>query len=101
MSLVTGLGNTKSFRVPDPRDDSRYIQYTSVQGPEAAIYTRGTAELIAGQAFIEFPDHFAAMAAEGTITVSVTPMAAGGCIPNPVNSGLDPTTGWAYDLEAR
>jgi len=74
----TGLvfGNIKSFIVPDPSDSNRMIKYTSVEGPEAAIYVRGTANLVSGQGHIDFPDHFAVMAAPSSITVSLTPRSA-------------------------
>ena len=52
------------------------IKYTSVEGPEAAIYVRGTANLVSGQGHIEFPDHFAVMAVPFSITVSLTPRSA-------------------------
>jgi len=74
----TGLvfGTTKSFIVADPSDSNRMIKYTSVEGPEAAIYVRGTADLVSGQGHIEFPDHFAVMAVPSSITVSLTPRSA-------------------------
>ncbi len=72
--LVFGI--TKSFRVPDPNNPERMIRYTSVEGPEAAIYTRGTAELVRGHTYVEFPEHFAAMAAPNTVTVTLTPRSA-------------------------
>ncbi len=78
MNGSSGLvfGTTKSFIVTDPRDSNRMIKYTSVEGPEAAIYVRGTANLVSGQGHIEFPDHFAVMAVPSSITVSLTPRSA-------------------------
>ena len=70
------FGNTKSFIVMDPSDSNRMIKYTSVEGPEAAIYVRGTANLVSGQGHIDFPDHFAVMAVPSSITVSLTPRSA-------------------------
>ena len=70
------FGNTKSFIVDDPNNSNRQIKYTSLEGPEAAIYVRGTANLVSGRAYIQFPDHFSAMAAPSTITVSLTPRSA-------------------------
>jgi len=70
------FGNSKSFIVADPSDSNRMIKYTSVEGPEAAIYVRGTASLVSGQGHIEFPDHFSAMAVPSSITVSLTPRSA-------------------------
>ena len=49
------------------------IQYASLEGPEAAIYVRGTAELVDGSAYVEFPEHFSAMAVPSSITVTLTP----------------------------
>ncbi len=67
------FGVTKSFRIQDPRNSERIIQYTSLEGPEAAIYTRGTAQLVAGKAYVELPDHFGVMAVPTSITVTLTP----------------------------
>ena len=49
------------------------IRYTSIEGPEAAIYLRGKMRLVGGRANVEFPDHFKAMAVPSSITVSLTP----------------------------
>ncbi len=70
------FGTTKSFIVADPSNSDRLIKYTSLEGPEAAIYVRGTANLVSGQGYIEFPDHFSAMAAPSSITVTLTPRSA-------------------------
>jgi len=67
------FGNLKSFIVPDPTDSERMIQYTSLEGPEAAIYVRGTSDLDQGLAHIDLPDHFSAMAVPNSITVTLTP----------------------------
>jgi len=60
----------------DPSDSNRMIKYTSVEGPEAAIYVRGTTNLVSGQGHIEFSDHFAVMAVPSSITVSLIPRSA-------------------------
>ncbi len=52
------------------------IQYASLEDPEAAMYLRGTAELVNGSAYVEFPDHFSAMAVPSSITVTLTPRSA-------------------------
>jgi len=70
------FGNVKSFIVADPSDSNRMIKYTSLEGPEAAIYVRGTANLVSGRAYIDFPDHFSAMAVPSSITVTLTPRSA-------------------------
>jgi len=78
MNGDTGLvfGSVKSFIVDDPNNSSRKIKYTSLEGPEAAIYVRGTANLVSGRAYIGFPDHFSAMAVPSSITVTLTPRSA-------------------------
>ncbi len=52
------------------------IRYTSVEGPEAAIYIRGTLELVDGHAHIQFPDHFSSLAVPSSITATLTPRSA-------------------------
>ena len=52
------------------------IRYTALEGPEAAIYARGTINLVSGNAYVSLPEHFAAMANPSSITVSLTPRAA-------------------------
>jgi len=70
------FGDSKQFRVKNPADASTDICYTSLEGPEAAAYLRGTTSLVDGQATIELPDHFQAVASQRGITVTVTPLSA-------------------------
>jgi hypothetical protein len=76
----SGLGvinaDIKNFNMDDPEDDSKEIWYASLEGPEAGAYTRGTAELINGEAWIELPDHFSKVANDQGITVHLTPLSA-------------------------
>lgn len=67
------FANTKNFRVDHPTDKTKEIWYASIEGPEAAIYVRGTAQLENGKAIIPFPEHFALMANPTTLTVTITP----------------------------
>lgn len=70
------FGDIKNFRMDDPKDPSKEIWYASIEGPEAAAYTRGTATLENGEAFVPFPEHFRSVANPGTMTVILTPMSA-------------------------
>jgi hypothetical protein len=72
----TVFGLIKSFRVPDPTNPDRFIKYTSLEGPEAAIYVRGTAGLVNGRAYVQFPGHFSALASLDSVTVTLTPKSA-------------------------
>jgi hypothetical protein len=70
------FGDTKSFRIPNPRNRSTEIWYASLEGPEAAAYARGTAKLVDGRAEIALPDHFVDVCSETAITVHLTPRSA-------------------------
>jgi hypothetical protein len=79
----------KNFRVPDPDDPTRDIWYGCIEGPELAMYVRGTARLVNGRARIELPDHFRKLADEQGMTVQLTPLSPdskGLCV---VRKGLD------------
>jgi len=67
-------GDRKSFREPNPEDPATDIWYVCIEGPEAAMYVRGTANLANGRAVIELPSHFRSLASERGMTVQVTPL---------------------------
>ena len=71
------FGDTKSFVEDHPTDDDLRIVYTSLEGPEAGLYVRGTATLEGGYAIVEFPDHFVWLAAPEDLTAFVTPTSSG------------------------
>lgn len=68
------FGDAKNFRMEHPEHPNKEIWYASLEGPEAAAYARGTASLEDGKAHIKLPDHFRLLAAEGSITVLLTPL---------------------------
>ncbi len=72
---ATMFAQSKNFVEVDPRDKSKRIWYTAIEGPEAAMYDRGTAKLEGGRTFVPFRGHFKAMAA-GAYTVMLTPLSA-------------------------
>lgn len=65
---------TKQFIQPYPTDPSKFIAYTSLEGPEAGTYIRGTTELVNGEAVIELPKHFSLVTSEEGLTVQLTPL---------------------------
>lgn len=79
-SIDGGVGEVyaerKSFRVPNPSDATSDIWYCCPEGPEAAMYVRGTAQLVEGSARITLPEHFRSLAVEEGMTVQVTPLSA-------------------------
>ncbi len=72
----TVFGQVKSFVVDNPDDETTDIYYACVEGPEAAMYVRGTAQLVNGEAIVTLPRHFTAMALAEGITVQITPLSA-------------------------
>jgi hypothetical protein len=67
------VSGPKMFVVDHPNDQTKEIVYCSLEGPECAMYSRGSSQLTAGQKTVDLPEHFAALAVQGTITVTVTP----------------------------
>lgn len=72
----TIAAEVKNFRIADPTDPAREIWYASLEGPEVGAYIRGTARLLNGEAVVEFPEHFRAIASPQGMTVSLTPLSA-------------------------
>jgi len=67
------FADVKNFAVDHPTRADAKIVYTSLEGPEAAIYHRGVVQLRDGRAIIDLPEHFSALANPETITVQLTP----------------------------
>ncbi|MBT8190237.1 MAG: hypothetical protein KJO29_07385 [Bacteroidia bacterium] len=65
-----------SYKEDDPDDSSKSIVYAAISGPEQAIFERGTGQLINGERYIQFSDHFKKLLAGNTMTVSLTPHSA-------------------------
>ncbi|MFZ1423717.1 MAG: hypothetical protein WAS55_07825 [Saprospiraceae bacterium] len=67
------FGDIKNFRMKHPNKPGKEIWYASLEGPEAAAYVRGTAELINGEAMIVFSEDFQIVSNSKTMTVNLTP----------------------------
>lgn len=74
---VTGV---KNFAMPDPADASKAIYYTSLEGPEAGTYYRGTAKTVNGEITIKLPGYFTRITESERMTVQLTPIGAYGQI---------------------
>ena len=70
------FGDTKSFRMDNPKQPGTELWYTSLEGPEAAAYIRGTERLVNGLAVVYFPDHFETVASPEGMTVQIVPLSA-------------------------
>ncbi len=67
------FADVKNFVEPSRSDATKDYWYASLEGPEAAMYTRGRARLVGGKAVVTLPPHFVEMMAEGSDTVLLTP----------------------------
>lgn len=86
------FGGVKNFRMQHPQKENKEIWYASLEGPEAGAYIRGTANLINGQATVNFPEHFSLVVNPAMMTVTVTPLSAqsnGLAIVSKTKSGFD------------
>jgi len=72
---VTGV---KNFAMPDPADGSKAIYFTSLEGPEAGTYYRGTAKTVNGEAVVKLPGYFSRITEAERMTVQLTPIGAFG-----------------------
>jgi len=66
---VTGV---KMFVQDYPQDPTLEIAYVALEGPEAGVYTRGTAQLKQGSVSIQLPDYFSLVVSDTGLTVQVT-----------------------------
>lgn len=73
---IVAASGAKNFYMPHPKDTSQQIWYAAVEGPEAAAYERGTAQLQNGEAFVPFSEHFQLVVNPETMTVQLTPQSA-------------------------
>jgi len=80
-TFITGnsIGSAiKNFVEPHPLDDTKNIVYAATEGPEAAMYIRGTATLSEGYAQVDLPEHFYLLASEHGLTADMTPRSIDG-----------------------
>ncbi len=75
---ANGMGrieaDIKNFVTDHPNDPTKEIVYTSLEGPEAGAYERGTATLVNGEVFVEFSEHFSLIINHSSLTVNLTPL---------------------------
>lgn len=65
--------NVKNFIIDHPVEPSRYLVHTTLEGPENAVFYRGSARLQRGVAEVSLPSYFeAAVESEGR-TIQLTP----------------------------
>ena len=65
--------NVKNFIIDHPTDRNKHLIHTTLEGPENAVFYRGTARLVDGKAEIVLPGYFEALTREEGRTVLVAP----------------------------
>jgi len=65
-----------NFVAENPDDPRTDLYYCAPEGPEAAIYVRGSAHLERGRATVVLPSHFHHLASPSSVTVQLTPRSA-------------------------
>jgi hypothetical protein len=73
---ATMSAQLKSFVEEHPTNPNKQIWYACVEGPEAAAYERGSAQLVNGVAEVKFSEHFGLIVNPSTITIQLTPGSA-------------------------
>jgi hypothetical protein len=68
--FVTGI---KHFVQLHPEDQSLEIVYSTLEGGEAATYSRGSATLRGGKAIVSLPEHFGFTTEPDNLTAQLTP----------------------------
>jgi hypothetical protein len=62
---------TKTFVIPHPVDESKYLVHGCLEGPEAGVYYRGKGEIVNGQSVtIELPAYVTAFASDFSIQIT-------------------------------
>lgn len=75
ISIVdVGTQTFKTFVIdhPDPARRDRYLVHATLEGPEGAVFYRGTAELVDGEATVELPEYFERLTRRGDRTILLT-----------------------------
>lgn len=68
----SSAGVFKTFIVDHPLDNDKYIVHATLEGPEGAVYYRGTSQLCNGKVTISLPDYFEAFTRKEDRTIILT-----------------------------
>jgi hypothetical protein len=73
LSSSTGATGGKTFVIPHPDDDTRYLVHACIEGPESGVYYRGESAITNGSNVkINLPNYVKSLATE--FTVQLTPI---------------------------
>lgn len=66
------VSGAKNFVIPHPLDASKKLTHSCIEGPEVAVFYRGTAQCVDGMADVTLPDYFEKLTAKEGRTVLLT-----------------------------
>ncbi|MCB0665381.1 MAG: collagen-like protein [Saprospiraceae bacterium] len=70
------FGDVMQFAAAPNANAAREVRYSTVQGPEVAVYFRGTETLNSGNGLVTLPDYFCESADMSSMTIQITPLSA-------------------------
>jgi hypothetical protein len=73
LHFIVDTSHVKTFIIDHPIDRDRYLIHTTLEGPENAVFYRGSSHLEAGVAEIALPSYFEAATRLDGRTVQLTP----------------------------
>ncbi|RAP33493.1 hypothetical protein DID77_02915, partial [Candidatus Marinamargulisbacteria bacterium SCGC AG-439-L15] len=65
-------GNPKTFIIEHPINSEKNLVHATLEGPEAAVYYRGTSQLKKGKAIVKLPDYFKELVDANSISIKLT-----------------------------
>lgn len=66
---------TKYFQIDHPNDKgNKFLLQAAIEGPESAVFYRGEAKLVNGEATVDLPNYFEALTRPNNRTVQLTPI---------------------------
>jgi len=84
----TLTATSKNFQIAHPVEPkSKVLVHSALEGPEIAVYYRGEARLVNGEATVALPAYFEALTRKDQRTIQLTPV--GGFAPLYVTSGVE------------
>jgi len=66
------VAGTKNFKISHPTKPGEKLVHSTLEGPEVAVFYRGEAQLVKGEAAIKLPDYFEALTRKEGRTIQLT-----------------------------
>tara|TARA_R110000772_G_scaffold239111_1_gene351127 strand:+ start:2683 stop:3453 length:771 start_codon:yes stop_codon:yes gene_type:complete len=67
-----GQSHFKTFVINHPQDENKYLVHATIEGPEGAVYYRGSSSLMNGRITVELPEYFESLTRKDGRTIQLT-----------------------------